>query len=434
MIFQGKEGLKWWTGIVEDRNDPLFLNRVRVRIYGAHSWDKQKVATPDLPWSQVMMPTTSPSLSGLGKTTHGLVEGSTVMGFYRDGSDMQDTVVMGSFIGTPQTFSRIDESIDDTGTRNYQKIDRKPTEGFNDPRLDTEASYEGTPDGPSPEHINRNYGLTLALDKSPRKSGETTGELYPKTDYVGSSDVNLLARGDTTTYPVITLVDGEGTLEEGEEIEPRKETAETLGVLQYNGLRDNTTYLNPTYPFNHVNETESGHIIEFDDTPDYERIHLYHRTGTRIEIQKDGDYVEKVVRDKYSVVLGNDFVTITGDVVVNVTGNSYVNTTGNTTLTTGGNTTVTTEGDTTVTTTGNTLVDTTGTTTVNSAGNTDVTTPETLITSNVKIDGTLNVTGAQTNDSTITASDEVTGKGVELSTHTHTISSGSSAGKTKKPD
>ena len=62
MKFQGKEGLIWFTGVVEDRNDPLFLNRVRVRIYGNHTHDKQLIATPDLPWSDVMMPTTSPSL------------------------------------------------------------------------------------------------------------------------------------------------------------------------------------------------------------------------------------------------------------------------------------------------------------------------------------------------------------------------------------
>ena len=430
--YQGKTGFIWFTGIVEDRNDPLFLNRVRVRIHGAHSYDKQKIATTDLPWAEVMMPTTSPSLSGLGTTTHGLVEGSTVMGFYRDHLNMQDPIIIGSFVGIPQTYHRIDETIDDNGTRRFQQISRTTTEGFNDPRLDTESSYKGTPDGAGPDHINRNYGLTLALDKSPRRPGETTGELYPKTSYVGSSDVNLLARGDITTYPVITLADGEGG-DDDAGFRGRRETGDTNGYLNQEGERDNTPnwlgnidgYINPTYPFNHVHETESGHIIELDDTPDYERIHLYHRTGTRIEIQKDGDYIEKVVRDKYSVVLGNDFVTITGDVVVNVTGNSYVNTTGNTTLTTGGNTSVTT--------TGNTLVDTTGTTTVNSTGNTDVTTPETLITSNVKIDGTLNVTGAQTNDSTITAEDEVTGKGVELSTHTHTISSGSSAARLRNP-
>ena len=70
--YLGREGLSWFFGVIEDRNDPLFLNRVRVRIYGAHTHDKQKIATPDLPWAEVLMPTTSPSLSGLGLTTHGL--------------------------------------------------------------------------------------------------------------------------------------------------------------------------------------------------------------------------------------------------------------------------------------------------------------------------------------------------------------------------
>ena len=51
MMYQGREGFTWFTGVVEDRNDPLFLNRVRVRIHGAHSHDKQLIATPDLPWS-----------------------------------------------------------------------------------------------------------------------------------------------------------------------------------------------------------------------------------------------------------------------------------------------------------------------------------------------------------------------------------------------
>ena len=48
MIYQGKTGFNWFTGIVEDRNDPLFLNRVRVRIHGSHTHNKQLIATPDL--------------------------------------------------------------------------------------------------------------------------------------------------------------------------------------------------------------------------------------------------------------------------------------------------------------------------------------------------------------------------------------------------
>ena len=74
-------------GIVEDRNDPLMVGRVRVRIHGIHSENKQYIATPDLPWAQVLLPTTSAGLSGIG-TQHGLIEGSTVFGFFRDGESL----------------------------------------------------------------------------------------------------------------------------------------------------------------------------------------------------------------------------------------------------------------------------------------------------------------------------------------------------------
>ena len=314
MIYQGKTGFNWFTGVVEDRNDPLYLNRVRVRIYGSHTHNKKLIATPDLPWSDVMMPTTSPSLSGLGTTTHGLVEGSTVMGFYRDYLEMQDPVVIGSFIGVPQDFYRVDETLVE-GTRTFTNIPRSPTEGYNDPRLDSTESYKGTSDGPNPEQMsNRTYGLTLGLDKSPKNQGGDEAINYPRELYLGTSDVNVLARNyDDKTYPVINLVDGEGKLE-GLFGPPKR-------------------HINPKYPFNHVHETESGHVLELDDTPDYERIHLYHRTGTRVEIDKDGSYVEKVVKDKYSVVLGDDTVTISGNVTVNITGDANIKVDGETNIT-----------------------------------------------------------------------------------------------------
>ena len=347
MIYQGKTGFNWFTGIVEDRNDPLFLNRVRVRIYGSHTHKKEMIATPDLPWSDVMMPVTSPSLSGLGTTTHGLVEGSTVMGFYRDYLEMQDAVIIGSFVGVPQSFYRIDEKVDDSGTRSFTKQPRTTKEGYNDPRLDSESSYAGTPDGPTPQHIQRGYGLTLALDKSPRRDGESEGELYPKVGYIGTSDVNVLARNyDDKTYPVINLVDGEGKQESTEEssgslLDTVIDAGKSLLGLDSGSSGTPIRHINPKYPFNHVHETESGHVLELDDTPDFERIHLYHRTGTRVEIDKDGSYVEKVVKDKYSVVLGDDTVTISGNVTVNITGDADVTVGGETNITSTGNITMT---------------------------------------------------------------------------------------------
>ena len=314
MKYQGRAPFQWWTGVVEDRNDPLFQNRVRVRIHGAHTWDKSLIATPDLPWSQVMMPTTSPSLSGLGTSHHGLVEGSTVMGFYRDSMENQDPVVMGSFVGVSTPHHRIDERIDDKGTRTFTEVQRTPSEGFTDPRRSTKGDYTGTPDGPNPQHINRNYGLTLSLKDSPKRlNGEASG--YPKLEYQLMSSVNELAQGDAgpstlaNMYPIIETVTGE----------PKR------------------SYVDPIYPFNHVHETESGHVLELDDTPDKERIHLYHRTGTRVEIDKDGNYVEKIVKDKYSVVLGNDYVVVSGGVTVKIDGDLNMEVGGETNLTSTGN-------------------------------------------------------------------------------------------------
>ena len=47
------------------------------------------------------------------------------------------------------------------------------------------------------------------------------------------------------------------------------------------------------YPYNRVITTPGGHVIELDDTPDNERIHLYHKSGSYIEIHPDGKTVFK---------------------------------------------------------------------------------------------------------------------------------------------
>ena len=43
-----------YYGIVEDRQDPLKIGRVRVRVHGVHTSSKLNLSTPDLPWAQVM--------------------------------------------------------------------------------------------------------------------------------------------------------------------------------------------------------------------------------------------------------------------------------------------------------------------------------------------------------------------------------------------
>lgn len=84
----------------------------------------------------------------------------------------------------------------------------------------------------------------------------------------------------------------------------------------------------PHYPFNHVTQTESGHIFELDDTPQRERVKLMHRTGTYIEMAPDGDEVHKIfgdgleitVKNKNVIVQGSCYLTVHGDCVTHVMG------------------------------------------------------------------------------------------------------------------
>ena len=84
--FLGFNGFLWFIGVVEDRNDPLYAGRLRVRIVGVHTQDKGALPTADLPWALCVLPITASGISGIGQSATGLVEGSWVIGFFRDGS------------------------------------------------------------------------------------------------------------------------------------------------------------------------------------------------------------------------------------------------------------------------------------------------------------------------------------------------------------
>ena len=86
----------WFTGVVEDVNDPLQIGRVRVRAFEYHTPSQSDLPTEDLPWATCIMPVTSASMSGIGSSATGLLPGSWVMGFFRDGLEKQDMVITGS--------------------------------------------------------------------------------------------------------------------------------------------------------------------------------------------------------------------------------------------------------------------------------------------------------------------------------------------------
>jgi hypothetical protein len=86
----------WFIGIVEDVNDPLGQGRVRARCLGYHTADRNELPTEDLPLATSILPTTSASLAGIGTSNTGMVVGTWVFGFFRDGLELQDPVIMGT--------------------------------------------------------------------------------------------------------------------------------------------------------------------------------------------------------------------------------------------------------------------------------------------------------------------------------------------------
>ena len=91
--FIGLSGFVWWIGEVEDRVDPLQLNRCRVRIFGWHTEDKSMLPTTDLPWAQAVIPLNNSKHFSAPKI------GEWVLGFFMDGEQAQIPVMLGVLPG-----------------------------------------------------------------------------------------------------------------------------------------------------------------------------------------------------------------------------------------------------------------------------------------------------------------------------------------------
>jgi len=349
----------WWQGVVEDRNDPEQFGRYRVRIIGYHTLDKNVLPTESLPWSIPMQPVTSAAISGVGSSPTGLVEGSTVIGFFVDGEDGQIPVIMGSF-GVEDNVPTIDD--DDTPESPESLAER----GFYDPtgtyprRKELKISEdEGLLDKVKGMVSD---GLGGVLDAEGNKLtglAEGVDEVDVGKNVLGEASSSRLARGDMSENHYSLKGKRETRIGSGEDDNgiPRGFASKISGwnnkELPYDhdndgeevpvspGIYEPTYWEEPhpqgsetsksKYPYNHVRETESGHVFEVDDTPDAERIHEYHTAGTFREIQPDGTKVEKIVGDDYVIdltnrymyVKGNFDLMVDGDYNVNVKGNKY---------------------------------------------------------------------------------------------------------------
>lgn len=224
----GQEKFIWFVGKVEDRDDPLMMGRVRVRVFNLHPTENTVVQTKDLPWAVPITSINSPSLKGTGTAPIGLQKGSYVFGFFMDGNEQQLPIIWGS----------------------YNKVPGKDINNSDAPK----------------ESIGIN-----SLNKEPK-------------------------------------------------IGPEPESAFAA-----------------RYPYNQVTKTEGGHVIEIDSTPNNERIHIFHPSGTYEEWNNEGRRVQKIVGDDFEIIKKDKTVHIEGNVKVYIKGNVEEIIDGNVTRTVKGN-------------------------------------------------------------------------------------------------
>ena len=265
--FMGKDGFTWFVGVVEDRNDPKKLGRLRVRCLGYHAKELNKLPTADLPWAHVMNPITSATVSGVGHTPLGAVEGTWVVGFFIDGPDAQQPMIIGTLPGVPKDLPVKDavNGFQDYINANYPKY------------KESDVNRLARNDEDSPHS-------TLTLRKADRDLAVGTAQIDGVTKGVAKipSDLDTIT-GAGTGRPVVGTWD-----------EPETEYA-------------------TIYPNNHVFETEGGHLKEYDDTPDKERIHERHASGSGYEIFPDGTKITRVKQDNYNIISNDEYCHIQGN-------------------------------------------------------------------------------------------------------------------------
>lgn len=101
----------------------------------------------------------------------------------------------------------------------------------------------------------------------------------------------------------------------------------------------------PVYPNNEVKVSKNGHSLEVDDTPQYERISLYHSSGTYTEMQAKGDRVSVITGSDYEIIIKDKDVYIEGSCNVTVMGDSTLLVKGNHTMEVEGNYSLDVKGD-----------------------------------------------------------------------------------------
>jgi hypothetical protein len=337
------------TGVVEDRMDPEKMGRVKIRVFGPHSSNKDNVDTKCLPWATVSLPTTSPGHSGLG-TVPFLTEGSWVTGYFRDGPSSQDPIITGSIQSQCANPSFYEKGfIEDRGFFDpngiYPKVDYRGCVDYSRmARNDLDEVVTGVEEIPPEEGEDHHYTKEEIMSALMARGYEDIpkaelDEIIKTISEGNDQDIDALGEKLAEKGYIPRQSSNPNEYNPGKKVIPEENISASpsyeRNVVQWKrkNIDDVTdepqTKYDPVYPFNKTYISESGHIIEIDDTHTKERIHVFHRSGTFIEFHPSGDRVARIINDDYEIILQDKYLRVRGDLKIHVDGNADIGVRGN---------------------------------------------------------------------------------------------------------
>ena len=269
--FMGLNNFVWWFGVVENRLDPLELGRCQVRCFGWHTEKKTQIPTEDLPWAHPVLPFGTAIVKPPA-------EGTMVFGFFADGTDGRFPILLGIVPGVPEEIGEAQAGFTDP----YTDAEKAANPFFPKKLLNSLVSRNGagpqvTNDVPRRNPSDLNIPTISRLARPDRIEGDDGSALGVRSESIANTTIDFQRKNR-----VIGIKSASGT-----------------------SWREPFPSFNPNYPFNNVTETESGHALELDDTPNFERVQLSHRTGSTIEFLPSGSAKQKTFNNKYDITMGN---------------------------------------------------------------------------------------------------------------------------------
>ena len=141
--FLGRDGFTWWLGQIAPFSATETQDgengwgcRYKVRIMGYHPYTTAELEDEDLPWAIVMRPPgTGTGSGGMSKTIH-FNQGDTVIGFFLDGDNAQQPIIMGA-LGNSKYAAKSGEVLPFGNFTGYNKVMEPPSAKV---RTDSESS------------------------------------------------------------------------------------------------------------------------------------------------------------------------------------------------------------------------------------------------------------------------------------------------------